>query len=337
MKKRIIAIAKYLVFLLTGAGLVWWQFSRMTANDKTDFVESIRNVHYVYLFPIIIIGLLSHYFRGLRWKMLIDPIKKVSGASSFYSVMVGYLGNTFVPRAGEVLRCSMMAKYQRVSFSKLIGTVIVERVFDLFCYVLFILLTIFSQLETVGRFVSAKLEKIFANDTATPRWLKISVFLAAVILLYVIINWLLKKYSGHKFIGKFLNLWNRFKEGLTTIFHMEKKGWFLIYTFLIWLMYLLQIYLGFKAVDATEHLGIGAAMSVLTLSTLAMIISPGGLGAFPVAVQQVLLVYHVNNISFGWLVWGANTIFIIVAGIICFFLLTIQNKQVHKHPSASTQ
>lgn len=337
MKKRIIAIAKYLVFLLIGAGLVWWQFSRMTAKDKTDFVESIRNVHYVYLFPIIIIGLLSHYFRGLRWKMLIDPIKKVSGASSFYSVMVGYLGNTFVPRAGEVLRCSMMAKYQRVSFSKLIGTVIVERVFDLFCYALFILLTIFSQLETVGKFVSAKLEKIFANDTSTPRWLKISVFLAAVILLYVIINWLLKKYSGHKFIGKFLNLWNRFKEGLTTIFHMEKKGWFLIYTFLIWLMYLLQIYLGFKAVDATEHLGIGAAMSVLTLSTLAMIISPGGLGAFPVAVQQVLLVYHVNNISFGWLVWGANTIFIIVAGIICFFLLTIQNKPVHKHPSASTR
>ena len=70
----------------------------------------------------------------------------------------------------------------------------------------------------------------------------------------------------------------------------------------------------------------GAALSVLSLATLAMIVSPGGLGAFPVAVQQVLLIYNVDNISFGWLMWGATTAIIIVAGIICFGLLIYQNK-----------
>lgn len=333
MKKRLISVSKYLIFLLIGAGLVWWQISRMTDRDKTDFVESIRNIRYIYVLPIIIIGLLSHYFRALRWKMLIDPIQKVSGSNSFYSVMVGYLGNTFIPRAGEILRCSMMAKYERVSFSKLIGTVIVERVFDLFCYILFILLTVLIQLGIVGGFVSERVDKIFSEDPKNPRWLKIVVLLSAIILLYILLNRLLKKYSRNKFIEKFFRLWNKFKEGLTTIFHLEKKSWFLIYTFLIWLMYLLQIYLGFKTLDATAHLGVGAAMSVLALSTLAMIISPGGLGAFPVAVQQVLLVYHVNNISFGWLVWGVNTTFIIVAGIICFFLLISQRKTTPIKPA----
>lgn len=321
--------------MLIGAGLVWWQVSRMTDRDKTDFVESIRNIHYVYVLPIIIIGLLSHYFRALRWKMLIDPIKVVSTKNAFFSVMVGYLGNTFVPRAGEILRCSMMAKYERVSFSKLIGTVIVERIFDLFCYILFIVLTVLIQFDIVGNFVSERTAKIFSQDSENPRWLKIVILSGAVVLAYLLVNWLLKKYSKNRYIEKIFTLWSKFKEGLTTIFHLEKKRWFLIYTVLIWLMYLLQIYLGFKTLDATAHLGVGAAMSVLTLSTLAMIIAPGGLGAFPVAVQQVLLVYRVNNISFGWLVWGVNTAFIIIAGIICFFLLAVQNKTAPQTPAGS--
>ncbi len=90
--------------------------------------------------------------------------------------------------------------------------------------------------------------------------------------------------------------------------------------------YLFEIYIGFYALNATSHLGIGAAFSVLSLATLAMIVSPGGLGAFPIAVQQVLLIYNVDNISFGWLMWGVTTGIIIVIGIISFGLLIYQNR-----------
>jgi uncharacterized protein (TIRG00374 family) len=333
MKKRIISILKYFLFLAIGIGLVWWQVSGMSAEDKTAFGESVKNIRYILLIPIIIISLLSHYLRGLRWKMMIDPIKTVSAKNSFYSVMVGYLVNTFVPRAGEIVRCTMMARYERVSFSKLIGTVIVERIFDLLCYAVFILLTIILQLELVGGFVSESLEKIFSKDADSPRWLKFGILLIILLLLYLIANRGLKKFAGNKYVSKIKNLWHKFKEGLTTIFHLERKGLFLIYTFLIWFFYLIEIYLGFKAVSATQHLGIGAAMSVLSLSTLAMIISPGGLGAFPVAVQQVLIIYNINNISFGWLMWGVNTVFIIVAGAICFALLAIQKRKPQQETS----
>ena len=92
-------------------------------------------------------------------------------------------------------------------------------------------------------------------------------------------------------------------------------------------MYLLEIYIGFYALSATSGLGIGAAFSVLSLATLAMIVAPGGIGAFPVAVQQVLLIYHIDNISFGWLMWGVATGIIIVAGFISFGLLIYNNKK----------
>jgi glycosyltransferase 2 family protein len=92
-------------------------------------------------------------------------------------------------------------------------------------------------------------------------------------------------------------------------------------------MYFLEIYIGFYALSATAGLGLGAALSVLTLATLAMIVAPGGIGAFPVAIQQVLLIYSIDNISFGWLMWSVATGIIIVAGSISFGLLIYNNKK----------
>ena len=95
-------------------------------------------------------------------------------------------------------------------------------------------------------------------------------------------------------------------------------------------MYLLEIYIGFYALSATAGLGVGAALSVLTLATLAMIVAPGGIGAFPVAIQQVLLIYSIDNISFGWLMWSVSTGIIIVAGFISFGLLIYNNKKTNE-------
>ena len=102
---------------------------------------------------------------------------------------------------------------------------------------------------------------------------------------------------------------------------------FLFHSVFIWSMYLLEIYIGFYALSATAGLGLGAALSVLTLVTISMIVAPGGIGAFPVAIQQVLLIYSIHNISFGWLMWGVTTGIIIVAGLISFGLLIYNNKK----------
>lgn len=95
-------------------------------------------------------------------------------------------------------------------------------------------------------------------------------------------------------------------------------------------MYLLQVYIAFSALTATSHLGIVEACSVLSLATLGMIVSPGGIGAFPLAVQEVLLIYQVDNISFGWLIWGLSTAIVIVGGLISLGLLFYKNKKVNE-------
>lgn len=326
MKKKLIAVLKYVVFLSIGVGLIWWQLSKMTEEEKQQFTASLQNARYIYVIPIVVMGLLSHYFRALRWKLLIEPIGMVSDAKAFYATMSGYFGNTFVPRAGEILRCTMLSRYGNLSFTKLLGTVIVERIFDMFSFALVIFLTVVIQIPTVKSFLQNALTRIEGSDSGWPVWVNILILLSLLLIGYLVARRIIVKYAHHKIIARIINLWGSLKEGLSTILHLKKRGAFLGYTFLIWALYLLQIYVGFRTLDDTIGLGLPVAMSVLSLSTIAMIITPGGLGAFPVAVQQVLLIYHVDNLSFGWLVWSVNTGIIIIAGLISIGLLIYQNK-----------
>jgi len=325
MKKKILSILKYLFFLSIGIALVWWQTGKMTAVEKQQFSESLKNAHYIYVLPVLIMALVSHFSRALRWKLLIEPMGfKVKNSNAFYATLIGYFGNTFVPRAGEILRCTMLGKYQRIPFSKLIGTVIVERAFDFICFLIVIFITIIIQLQKVGDFVDDKIHSISSSKGSW--WWKIGIIIGILVIFYFSVRWIFNRIPNHKVIIKAKELLLHFREGLTTIMHLKKRKAFIFHTIIIWAMYLLQVYVGFQTLDVTSHLGIPAALSVLTLSTLAMIISPGGLGAFPVAIQQVLLIYGVKNISFGWLMWGANTAIIIVFGLISFALLIYQNR-----------
>lgn len=330
MKKRIISILKYLFFFGLGIFLVWWQFSKMTANEKEQFAESLKHANYWLLIPVIIIAILSHISRAIRWKILIEPMGyHPSTTTTFYSVMCGYLVNTFVPRGGEILKCSLMHRYEKIPMNKLVGTILIERVFDLICYFFLIIFTILVQIKYVSHFLEDKMEGIVSGKPGTPIWLKIIGIFLLLLLLIILIKWIFKKYAHHRHIISIKGFHIGLVEGFKTIKRLKKRGLFLAHTAFIWTMYVLEIFIGFSALAATEHLNIIHACSVLSLATLGMIVSPGGIGAFPVAVEEVLKIYDINNVSFGWLIWGVSTAIIIVGGIICFVLLLYKNKRLH--------
>jgi uncharacterized protein (TIRG00374 family) len=327
MKKKLLSILKYSFFLGIGIFLVWWQFSKMTSAQRIEFEESLRHANYFYIIPITVFALASHLSRAMRWKILIETMGyEPSTSNTFYSTMCGYFANTFVPRAGEILRCTMLGRYENIPVSKLIGTILLERLFDLFCYFLVVVFTILIQINVVKSFITEHLSGIINKDPVVPAWVKIAVLIFVVIALIVFIKWLFRRHGEHRHIVKLKGIHLSLKEGFSTIIHLKKRKAFIAHTIFIWAMYLLQIYVGFNAISATSGLGINAALSVLSLSTIAMIIAPGGIGAFPVAVQQVLLIYGIDNISFGWLTWAVTTGIIIVAGLVCFILIIYQNK-----------
>lgn len=327
MRRKVFAVLQYLFFLGIGIFLMWWQLSKMTPLQRIQFKESLLHARYIVILPVAIIALISHWGRARRWKIMIEPMGyHPSTTNTFYSVMCGYLVNTFLPRIGEIFRCTMLGKYEKIPANKLLGTIVGERAFDLVCYFFIVVFTVLIQINTVSEFIKNKIHEITTQHANFP-WVQLLIVVAiAAIILIVLLQWLLKKYSGHRHIITFKGVYKGLKEGITTIFRLKRRRAFILWSLFIWTMYLIEIYIGFFALKATSGLGIDAAFSVLSLATLAMLILPGGIGAFPVAIQQVLLIYNIDNISFGWLIWGATTAIIIVAGLISFGLLIYTNR-----------
>lgn len=335
MQKKLGLILQYGIFLGGGIFLIWWQFSKMTPEELLKFKFALTNANYTIVFPIIILALASHVSRSVRWKILIEPMGyKPSLFTTFAVTMVGYLANSFVPRLGEILKCTMLGKYERIPVQKLIGTIVIERIFDLVCYLFFILFTIIIQFSLVGNFVKSSISKMIKPESGIALWGWILVLFLIVAFIILLVRFILKKYSSNKLVKRLNNFFAGLKEGITSIKKLKKRGWFIFHTLFIWSMYLLEIYIGFSAIKEVSHLGLNAACSVLTLATFAMILTPGGIGTFPTAIFLVLGLYNIEQSTgeaFGWLMWGTTTFIILFFGLLCFGLLYFINK--NKRPS----
>ena len=330
MNKRLISILQYIIFMGGGIFLVWWQLKEMTPRDRKEFYDAFSYANYWLIIPIVFMSMLSHLSRSMRWKLLLEQLGYHPRLKNVFAVtMVGYLINSAVPRLGEILKCTFLARYEKLKVEKLVGTILIERTFDVICYLFFIGLTLLIQFGLIGNYVKEKFSAM-GNPHAMPLWAKSLIAAGGIILLIVLLKILFRKYPDKRIVIRIKNFFAGMSEGFSTIRHLKKRKLFLAHTFFIWAMYLLQIYIGFHAMTDTAHLGIRAACSVLTLATLAMIITPGGIGSFPLFVMQTLVIYGIENPvgkAFGWLIWGVATGIVIVIGFTCLLLLPYINRK----------
>ena len=149
LKKRILALVKFLIFLGLGIFIVWWMAKGIDEKGWEQIRLSIGKARFLLLLPLFAVLLLSHYFRALRWKMLIDPLGyKPSTFNVFNAVLIGYMANLAFPRLGEVLKCTLLAKYEKTGPDKLVGTIVAERAVDLLTlFIIFFLIRFYFFLK----------------------------------------------------------------------------------------------------------------------------------------------------------------------------------------------
>lgn len=329
MRKRIFSILQYLIFLGGGLFLVWWQLRSMTEVEKAEFSNAFTHANYWLVIPVVVMSVLSHISRSMRWKLLMEPLGYNPALKNVFAVtMVGYLANAAVPRLGEILKCTFLARYEHLKVDKLVGTILVERTFDFVCYLIFIGLTVLIQINLIGAYAKKEFDKI-TQSSGFPVWAKLGILLLIIISIIYGIKYLLKKYPDNGIILKINNFFKGIGAGFTTLRNLKHRRHFILHTLFIWSMYLLQIYIGFSAMEGTAHLSLKAACSVLALATLAMIATPGGIGSFPIFVMQTLAIYSISHPmgkAFGWLIWGVSTGLVIVIGLLALLLLPYINK-----------
>lgn len=333
MKKKILSFLQYVFFLALGIFLVWWSISKISDEGWIVISNAFKNANYWVGLPVVASLLLSHYSRAIRWKILMQPLGYAPRTSNTYmAVLIGYMANLAVPRLGEVLKCTILARYEKVPADKLVGTIVAERAFDVLCLVVVIAITFFTQLDVIGGYLNGIFNQIIESKTNQLSTTKLLILAAILITCIVAVIIIFRKFSHVGFIRKIKKIMLGVWQGIISVRYLKNKGWFIFHTVFIWSMYLLSVRLGFLALRETAQYGFTEALSVLTTGSLALIVPTpgGGLGVYPIFVAQTLLIYGLQEtigFAFGNLMWAVQFFQMLLSGFIAFLLLPYFNKK----------
>ena len=334
MKKKLLVALQYLFFAALAAFFVWLSLKDMNAKSWAQLKDALDRANYWLLVPVLGLLLLSHWLRALRWRQLIQPLGyDPSPVNCFLGVMIGYFVNLGAPRLGEVVKCTILARYEKVSADKLVGTIVAERAFDVVCLAAVFGLTLIFQFDVIHSLTSGNSDLLFRNANGQLSWVKIIGGAAAVLFVFLACRWAFKRFQHIGAVRKVrtivFNIWH----GLISVKDVKNKPLFFVYTVGIWFLYLLSTWMGFFAIGATSHLTLVDALSVLAMGSIAMIVSPGGIGTYPYLVQKTVELYNVPGQPYGqalgWLLWFGQFLSFILFGTISFILLPRINKTQH--------
>lgn len=304
-----------------GVFLIWYSISKLSPSDIQSIKTSFQTANYWWVVLSLFFGVLSHLSRAYRWQFLLEPLGyKPKFANSVMAVLIAYLLNLFIPRSGEFARAATIKKYDKIPFDKAFGTIVAERAVDAMMLFLIMGIAFFLQTDLIGSY-------LFKDKEESSLLYKIIIFGVLPLLAYVGYRFLKK--SSNLFIQKIVSFINGLIDGVKSILKMKKKWWFIFHTVFIWLMYVLMFYAVTFALPETTNLPFAAIIVGFVVGGLSMALTNGGLGTYPVFVASALVLYNVPNnpaLAFGWIMWTAQTVMVIVFGLLSFQFIPIYNK-----------
>ena len=307
-------VLKIVLPLALGSFLVWYSLSDISLEILGNYFKEAK---YSFIFLGLFFGILSHLSRAYRWKFMLEPLGfKPKFINSVLAVLVGYLVNLAIPRAGEISRATVMTNYEKIPFEKAFGTIVAERIADLIMMLSIIAFTLFVQFD----FIYDLLSKNFNP-------LKIGIGLVVLIVgFYIFTSFVKKATSG--FLLKIKTFISGLIEGVTSIFKMKNKWAFIFHTVFIWAMYVAMFWATIPAIEGL-NLPFGGILIGFIAGGFSIAATNGGIGLYPIAVAGALALFNVPTetaTAFGWIMWTAQTAMIVVFGGLAFLLLPIYNK-----------
>lgn len=330
MNKRLRTILQYILFLGLGILFAWLSLRNLNKDNTEKIKTAFTNAKHWLIVPVFFILFMSHYVRALRWRLLIEPLGHTpSKMNSFFAVMIGYLVNQGVPRLGEVVKCTVLARYEKIPVEKLIGTIILERIIDAITLLIIFGITLVIQPDLYTRIIDT-----FFNSNQATEEKKVSYTIITLIILGIavilLLVWMYFKKKTFRDVGLTLRkIGKRIAEGVGAIRHLKKRKQFVFLTVLLWGLYFSGGYIGFMAFQETEQYGIKEAFTVLSAGSIGMIASPGGIGAYAFMIEKTMMLYGLSQpvaIAFGWILWLATTAVIVIGGLVSFVAIPYYNK-----------
>lgn len=319
MGKSMKKLIKLLLPIVLGGFLLWYLYHSTTAEQRSMIWNQIKTANPYWVGLSVLIGVSSHVSRAIRWNFLLEPMGyKGSILNNSMIIFTTYLANLGVPRSGEILRPTELTTYENVPFEKGFGTIVTERIIDVIMLLLIIFISVIFQADLILSFLNEAGFGIYAG---------LAILVLGVVGLVFTIQ-IIKKSSAPvaKKVKTFLT---NMLTGITSIFRMKRKWAFIFHTLYIWFAYIVMFYIVKYTVPEVADLGVGAMLVAFVGGAIAMTTTNGGFIAYPAFVSKSLEIFGISAVAgnaFGWIMWIAQTLMVVVFGAISFLLLPLLNR-----------
>ncbi len=331
-------IVKVVLPLVLGGAILYWMYRDFDFQSISHVLWHEMDWTWMLLsFPF---GILAQLFRAWRWRQTLEPLDesgegfKPRASVMANSIFLSYAASLVVPRIGEFTRCGVLKRYEGISFTKALGTVVTERAVDTLIVMFYSGLILLFEMSIFGSFfrkTGTSLDHILGSFSLTGWIVTMVCGIAALILLHL----LMKSLSIYNKVKTTLGgIW----EGVLSLRGIKNLPLYLFFSVAIWVSYFLHYYLTFFCFDFTEHLGLSCALVTFVVANFAVIVpTPNGAGPWHFAIKTMLILYGVADnhaLYFVLIVHTVQTMLVIALGIWAWLQLTFTTKK--SQPSTAT-
>ncbi|MDY6205680.1 MAG: lysylphosphatidylglycerol synthase transmembrane domain-containing protein [Prevotella sp.] len=324
--RYVVRLIKIVLPLILGGAILYWMYRDFDFR-RIGYVMA-HEMDWTWMLLSFPFGIMAQMFRGIRWSQMLEPLGEHARLSvRINAVFLSYASSLVIPRVGEFARCGVLKRYEGISFSKALGTVVTERAIDTLLMLLIAGVTLLVQLPVFVDFFSqtgTRIDYIFGLFSLTG-WIVTAVCgLAVVVLLFFLFK---RVFIYNKVKETFLGLW----QGIISLRKLKNVVRFVALTFAIWGCYFLHYYLTFFCFGFTSGLGLSCALVTFVLGSIAVIVpTPNGAGPWHFAVKTMLILYGVADeqaLFFVLIVHTVQTMLVVTLGMYAWAALSFQKKK----------
>lgn len=277
LKKR--TIISFLVAFI----ILYFLFTKINIHETIEIIKTTNPLYYLIAF---ILYYLSFPIRGLRWKKLLENAGFRKNTKDLTEILfISFFVNCIVPaKLGDLYRGYLLKKNYEVSGSMAIGTIFMERVFDLIMLV--ILLGISSFLIFGDRIPQNILFALEIGYT-----LCIALIIALVFMKHQV------EFIENLLPNKIKGYFSRFGKGASSSIIKRTIPLIFLYTVIIWCFEIGRLFFVMMALNVEVSISIVIFVALATALLTTIPLTPAGVGVVEVSIVGILLIVGITGMN----------------------------------------
>lgn len=318
-------IIKSILGLVIGGFFLYLTLNKKPLDEIFQSLSSAR-LNWVVISTICLLA--TFYIRAIRWKVLLESSDTQPGKYNVvHALVLGYLVNSFTPKFGEIIRCTVLKKSENIPTSVSLGTVVSERIYDILILVSGLIIILYLEMDRLGNVVvglKQSLAYAVSNNTLT------TILIITALTLVIFFAYRLSK--KNKIAANVSNFFKETGRSIKMSFKIKNYKRFIFLTVLIWIVLILVNYSFLMALPETNSYSLYFATLVLFIGGVGWALpSPGGIGTTNFMILQLFVAFSLDEtvgVSFGLLASGITFLVTVTFGALAIIYDQIRKRHL---------